>query len=208
MVPEACDTRLDLHQIQLRRNDHTYWGTQHAIHLDTWYQWRLRIRDAPAVTAEAFSYPSDEYIKWYRGIIRVYIGNPVNCDTQCGHQPAGVDRRIMLYDLVESGIVRLLDWNDSMIDIQLGMRFVDKVKTVSAVRKYSISVGREYPVLKIANDPEIPVSNIIQEVQVLFQIDCTYKRTWYARKFAIERVLIARIQPSVSYLNSYKLYRI
>ncbi|KAI5671449.1 hypothetical protein M9H77_11813 [Catharanthus roseus] len=34
MVPDACDTRLDLHQIQVRWNDHTYWGTQHAIHLD------------------------------------------------------------------------------------------------------------------------------------------------------------------------------
>ncbi|KAI5677703.1 hypothetical protein M9H77_08653 [Catharanthus roseus] len=30
-------------------------------------------------------------------------------------------------DLVESGTVRLLDWNDSMTDIQLSMRFVDKV---------------------------------------------------------------------------------
>ncbi|KAI5672240.1 hypothetical protein M9H77_12604 [Catharanthus roseus] len=51
-------------------------------------------------------------------------------------------------DLVESGTVRLLDWNDSMTDIQLGMRFVDKVQAVSAVQKYSISVGREYRVLK------------------------------------------------------------
>ncbi|KAI5649576.1 hypothetical protein M9H77_35581 [Catharanthus roseus] len=47
-------------------------------------------------------------------------------------------------DFIESGTVRLLDWNDSMIDIQLGMRFVDKVQTISAVRKWSISVGREY----------------------------------------------------------------
>ncbi|KAI5683208.1 hypothetical protein M9H77_04436 [Catharanthus roseus] len=31
-------------------------------------------------------------------------------------------------DLVESGIVRLLDWNNSMTDIQLGMRFVDKYR--------------------------------------------------------------------------------
>ncbi|KAI5680586.1 hypothetical protein M9H77_01813 [Catharanthus roseus] len=30
-------------------------------------------------------------------------------------------------DIIESGTVRLLDWNDSMTDIQLGMRFVDKV---------------------------------------------------------------------------------
>ncbi|KAI5659073.1 hypothetical protein M9H77_27866 [Catharanthus roseus] len=54
-------------------------------------------------------------------------------------------------DLVESGTVRLLDWNDSMTDIKLGMRFVDKVQAISAV---------------LANDPEIPVSNIIQEVQI------------------------------------------
>ncbi|KAI5661889.1 hypothetical protein M9H77_21212 [Catharanthus roseus] len=40
----------------------------------------------------------------------------------------------------------------------------------------------------LANDPEIPISNIIQEVQVLYQTGCTYKRAWYARKFAIERV--------------------
>ncbi|KAI5654931.1 hypothetical protein M9H77_32118 [Catharanthus roseus] len=31
-------------------------------------------------------------------------------------------------DLVESSTLRLLDWNDSMIDIQLSMRFVDKCK--------------------------------------------------------------------------------
>ncbi|KAI5650566.1 hypothetical protein M9H77_36571 [Catharanthus roseus] len=47
-------------------------------------------------------------------------------------------------DLVETGTVRLLDWNDSMTDIQLGMRFVDKVQAISTVRKWSISVGREY----------------------------------------------------------------
>ncbi|KAI5654063.1 hypothetical protein M9H77_31250 [Catharanthus roseus] len=74
-------------------------------------------------------------------------------------------------DLVESGTVRLVDGNDSMTDIQLGMRFVDKAQAVSAVR-------------------------------------CTYKRVWYARKFAIERVFVAGIQPSVFYLNTYKLYRI
>ncbi|KAI5658811.1 hypothetical protein M9H77_27604 [Catharanthus roseus] len=44
-------------------------------------------------------------------------------------------------DLVESDTVRLLDWNDSMTDLQLGIRFVDKVQAVSAVRMYSISMG-------------------------------------------------------------------
>ncbi|KAI5657535.1 hypothetical protein M9H77_26328 [Catharanthus roseus] len=76
-------------------------------------------------------------------------------------------------DLVESGTIRLLDWNDSMTDIQLDIRFVDKVQAISTV---------------FANNPEIPVSNIIQEVHVLFQMGCIYKRAWYAKKFAIERV--------------------
>ncbi|KAI5658224.1 hypothetical protein M9H77_27017 [Catharanthus roseus] len=68
IVLEAYDTRLDLHWIQLRRNDHTYWGIQHAIHLNTWYQWRLRVRDAPAVATEALSYPSDGYIRWHKHV--------------------------------------------------------------------------------------------------------------------------------------------
>ncbi|KAI5682039.1 hypothetical protein M9H77_03267 [Catharanthus roseus] len=36
-------------------------------------------------------------------------------------------------DLVESSTVRLLDWNDSMTNIHLGMRFIDKVQAISAV---------------------------------------------------------------------------
>ncbi|KAI5668178.1 hypothetical protein M9H77_18031 [Catharanthus roseus] len=44
----------------------------------------------------------------------------------------------------------------------------------------------------VANDPEIPVLNVIQKVQVLLQTGCTYKRTWYARKFAIKRVFSSR----------------
>ncbi|KAI5672158.1 hypothetical protein M9H77_12522 [Catharanthus roseus] len=65
-------------QIQLRGNDHTYWGTQHASHVKAWDQWRPRLRDGPALAIEVLSYPSDEYIRWYRGITRVYIGNPAN----------------------------------------------------------------------------------------------------------------------------------
>ncbi|KAI5662003.1 hypothetical protein M9H77_21326 [Catharanthus roseus] len=30
----------------------------------------------------------------------------------------------------------------------------------------------------VANDPEITISNIIQEVQVMFQTGCTYKHAW------------------------------
>ncbi|KAI5650729.1 hypothetical protein M9H77_36734 [Catharanthus roseus] len=42
----------DLWQAKLRENDHTYWVTQHASHIETWYQWLLRIRDGPALAAE------------------------------------------------------------------------------------------------------------------------------------------------------------
>ncbi|KAI5659205.1 hypothetical protein M9H77_27998 [Catharanthus roseus] len=55
-------------------------------------------------------------------------------------------------DLVESGTIWLLDWNDSMTNIQLGMRFVDKVPAISTVHKWSISVGHEYRVVKSKND--------------------------------------------------------
>ncbi|KAI5664080.1 hypothetical protein M9H77_23403 [Catharanthus roseus] len=104
MVPDACDTHLDLHRIQLRRNDHTYWGTQYANHIEAWYQWLLRVRDGPA---EVLSYPSDEYIKWYRGIKRVYIDNSANRDTRShGYQPAGVDRRMMEVNDMASVVIQ------------------------------------------------------------------------------------------------------
>ncbi|KAI5680349.1 hypothetical protein M9H77_01576 [Catharanthus roseus] len=102
MVPDAVDTRLDLHRVQLRGNNNTSWVTHHAIHLDAWNQWPLRVRDGPAVAVAALSYLSDDYIRWYRGITRVYIGNLVNCDTHShGYQPAGVDRRMMTSMLQE-----------------------------------------------------------------------------------------------------------
>ncbi|KAI5677857.1 hypothetical protein M9H77_08807 [Catharanthus roseus] len=120
MVPNAVDTRLDLHQIQLRGNDNTYWGTQYAIHLDAWYQWRLRVRDGPDVAAESLYWPSDEYIRWYRGITRVYISNPANRDARAyGYQPASVDRRMMEVDDMTSMVIREPPSSPSqMYDIQ------------------------------------------------------------------------------------------
>ncbi|KAI5682833.1 hypothetical protein M9H77_04061 [Catharanthus roseus] len=51
------------------------------------------------------------------------------------HTPINTGSGSPIDDLVESGTIRLLDWNDSMTDIQLGMRFFDKVEAISAVRK-------------------------------------------------------------------------
>ncbi|KAI5675703.1 hypothetical protein M9H77_06653 [Catharanthus roseus] len=82
--------------IQLIKNDHTYWGTQHASHIEVWHQRRLHIRDGPVLVVEDLFSPRDEYIRWYRDITRVYIGNPTNRETRTvGYQPAGVDRRMM-----------------------------------------------------------------------------------------------------------------
>ncbi|KAI5657628.1 hypothetical protein M9H77_26421 [Catharanthus roseus] len=102
MVPDAVDTRLDLHRIQLRGNDNTSWVTQYAIHIDAWSQWRVHVRDGPAIAVEALLYPRDEYIRWYRGITQVYIGNSANRDTRAhDYQPAGVDRHMMTSMLQE-----------------------------------------------------------------------------------------------------------
>ncbi|KAI5674183.1 hypothetical protein M9H77_14547 [Catharanthus roseus] len=38
--------------LKLRGNDHAYWGTQHAIHVEAWYQWRLRVRDGSTLAVE------------------------------------------------------------------------------------------------------------------------------------------------------------
>ncbi|KAI5672856.1 hypothetical protein M9H77_13220 [Catharanthus roseus] len=61
-------------------------------------------------------------------------------------------------------------------DIQLGMRFVDKIQAISAVQKWSIRMRREFRVVK-----KISVSNVIKEVQVLLQTGCTYKRACYGK---------------------------
>ncbi|KAI5674058.1 hypothetical protein M9H77_14422 [Catharanthus roseus] len=60
----------------------------------------------------------------------------------------------------------------------------------------------------VANDPEIVVSNIIQEVQVIFQTGCTYKRAWYARKFSIERYGIMTTNISEAFNSVLKKARV
>ncbi|KAI5680761.1 hypothetical protein M9H77_01988 [Catharanthus roseus] len=106
-IPDACDTRLDLHRIQLRGNDHTYWATQHASYVEVWHQCRLHVRDGPALAVKVLSYPNDKYIRWYRGITQVYIENPANCDTRSvEYQPAWVDRRMMEVDDMASVVIR------------------------------------------------------------------------------------------------------
>ncbi|KAI5670768.1 hypothetical protein M9H77_11132 [Catharanthus roseus] len=59
-IPDECDTRLDLHRIQLRGSGHTYLATQHAINVEVWHQWRLRVMDGSALAVEVLSYPNDD----------------------------------------------------------------------------------------------------------------------------------------------------
>ncbi|KAI5664808.1 hypothetical protein M9H77_24131 [Catharanthus roseus] len=136
MVLDAADTRLNLYRIQLRGNDNTSWVTQHAIQVDVWNQWQVRVRDGPAVEyVEALSYPSDEYIRWYRGITRVYIGNPANRDTRAhGYQPAGVDRRMMEVDDMTSVAIREPPSSPSQI-----AAVMKKVQTI--IRRCMVSIG-------------------------------------------------------------------
>ncbi|KAI5666724.1 hypothetical protein M9H77_16577 [Catharanthus roseus] len=114
-IPDACNTRLDLYRIQLRENDHTYWETQHASHV--------------------LSYPSDEYIRWYRGITWVYIGNPANRDTRSvGYQPVGVERRMMEVDDMASVVIQEPPSSPSQMAV-----FAKKVQTI--IRMCMVSIG-------------------------------------------------------------------
>ncbi|KAI5678591.1 hypothetical protein M9H77_09541 [Catharanthus roseus] len=101
MVPNACDTRLDLYRIQLRGNDHTYWETHHASHIEAW------------------------------GITRVYIGNPANRDTRShGYQPAGVDRRMITSMLPEVDDMASVVIQQPHADPSQMVVFAKKVQTI------------------------------------------------------------------------------
>ncbi|KAI5661802.1 hypothetical protein M9H77_21125 [Catharanthus roseus] len=63
-----------------------------------------------------------------------------------------------------------------MTDIQLGIRFIDKVQAVSGVHKYSISVGREYQVLKMCRENGPRIDTYVPEIY----LRQTYRRTYQA----------------------------
>ncbi|KAI5679294.1 hypothetical protein M9H77_10244 [Catharanthus roseus] len=93
-----------------------------------------RFGNGSALAAEVLSYPSDEYIRWYRGITRVYIGNPTNSDTHShGYQPAGVDRRMMEVDDMAYVVIQEPPTDPS----QMAM-FAKKVQTI--IRRCMVSI--------------------------------------------------------------------
>ncbi|KAI5683527.1 hypothetical protein M9H77_04755 [Catharanthus roseus] len=89
----------------------------------------------PTLAVEVLSYPNDEYIRWYRGITRVYIENPANRDTHSvGYQLAGVDRRIMEVDDMASVVIQELPSSLSQMAV-----FAKKVQTI--IWRCMISIG-------------------------------------------------------------------
>ncbi|KAI5659002.1 hypothetical protein M9H77_27795 [Catharanthus roseus] len=97
-----------------------------------------------------------------------------NDDADKDYDVSNMGSEEQIDDLIESGTIRLLDWNDAMIDIQLGMRFVVKIQEHTNKHRNMTSKFISKLILHlVANDPEIPVSNVIQEVQVLLQTKYT-----------------------------------
>ncbi|KAI5683938.1 hypothetical protein M9H77_05166 [Catharanthus roseus] len=83
---------------------------------------------------EALSYPSDEYIRWYRGFTRVYIGNPANRDTRAhGYQPASTS---MLQEVDDMASVAIREPPSSPSQIAAVMK---KVQTI--IRWCMVSIG-------------------------------------------------------------------
>ncbi|KAI5681157.1 hypothetical protein M9H77_02384 [Catharanthus roseus] len=102
--------------------------------------WRLRVWDNPAVDAEVLSFPSDEYIRWYRGITWVYICNPANRDIHLyGYQPAGVDRRMVNSMLQEVDDMALVVIQEPPTDPSQMTVFAKKVQTI--IQRYMVPIG-------------------------------------------------------------------
>ncbi|KAI5673383.1 hypothetical protein M9H77_13747 [Catharanthus roseus] len=92
------------------------------------------------LAAEMLSYPSDEYIRWYRGITRVYIGNPANRNTRShGYQPARVDRRITTSMLQEVDDMASVVIQEPPTDPSQMAVFAKKVQTI--IRRCMVSIG-------------------------------------------------------------------
>ncbi|KAI5649428.1 hypothetical protein M9H77_35433 [Catharanthus roseus] len=114
--------------------------TGSTSHVETWLQWRLRVRDGPALAAEVLSYPSDEYIIWYWGITQVYIGNPANRYTRSHeYQSTGVDRRMMTSILHEVDDMASVVIQEPPIDPSQMAVFAKKVQTI--IRRCMVSIG-------------------------------------------------------------------
>ncbi|KAI5667382.1 hypothetical protein M9H77_17235 [Catharanthus roseus] len=118
-------------------------------------------------------------------------------------------------DLIESGTIRLLDWNDIT-------RFTNEYTCLVHViqnkhRNITSKFISELTSHLVVNDPEIPISSVIQEIQVLLQTGCTYKRAccgkWHEYTLSCSHTLSVckdngtRPDTYVSDIYSQKTYR-
>ncbi|KAI5677842.1 hypothetical protein M9H77_08792 [Catharanthus roseus] len=81
--------------------------------------------------------------QWFNNALYNYTSSGAFLDLGSGEQ---------IDDLIELGTIILLEWNDTMTDRQLGMRFVDKIQAISVVQKWSLRIGQEFRVVKIKSD--------------------------------------------------------
>ncbi|KAI5658662.1 hypothetical protein M9H77_27455 [Catharanthus roseus] len=91
---------------QLRGNDHTYWGMQHASHIKVWHQWRLHIRDSPVLAVEDLSSPRDEHLQYSHRVI--VPESPYQIGVIVGLRGMLVDCQVAGH--VEDGLLPLLTW--------------------------------------------------------------------------------------------------
>ncbi|KAI5675982.1 hypothetical protein M9H77_06932 [Catharanthus roseus] len=83
------------------------------------------------------------FTQWFSNTPYDYTSSGAFLDMGSGEQ---------IDDLIKSGTIRLLDLNDAMTDLQLGMRFIDKIQAISIVKKLPIRIGREFIVVKSNSD--------------------------------------------------------
>ncbi|KAI5668811.1 hypothetical protein M9H77_18664 [Catharanthus roseus] len=123
--------------------------------------WQLSVRDSPALVVEVLSYPNNECIRWYRGIIRVYIKNPANRDTHSvGYQPARVDKRMMKVDDMASMVIQEPPSSPSQMVV-----FVNKVQTI--IRRCMVSIGGSLGCAPSQHD-----------IQQTFPVQTSCRRPW------------------------------
>ncbi|GFZ19033.1 hypothetical protein Acr_27g0007720 [Actinidia rufa] len=115
VVPEAPNTSLVLHGIDMRGRARTDWTQFHREHIDRWHH-RLEYLVVWVIDDTAMRY-DDPYLVWYRRITRTLVGNPAHRPTS-GYVEIGstieiatryiavihdrIDRAIYAYDHPES----------------------------------------------------------------------------------------------------------
>ena len=68
------DNQAALHSLDRRGRANQDWSTTHRQYIDIWTDRRVHVQDGTVI--EDTTYPSDEYVQWYRERTVIYISNP------------------------------------------------------------------------------------------------------------------------------------